>query len=348
MYEKQIETNQAKYYTQTQQRIFKEIGFKGTEWNVEAIGLLIAWQKENNVDTGMDFGFCGPKTMKAMERQWSDEAREELPGQLSEVFFPKDTSPKITKTLQKLMIDFTMKFEGGIHSPYSACNCDGEWRGLFDRPKNLDIPKRPDKHWASRYNSDGGTHIGLSWGAWQFTQDGGALGRVLTEAQATSPVDFEADFGGPGVSSALLAMCQKKGRDRVRGSDGGARSCRVQKLGGMDLWEGIWLERFRAAGKKPYAQAAQRAIAVIKYLTPAVKLAQIAGINKLNEIAVMFDIAIQFGDGGLASRLDRAKRAGGGLLIEKLIRQLPENRQERRRSILKAAPSITFESYEIE
>lgn len=341
IYQKQFEQNK-KLSQDIKNRVFVEIGFVDEnngpyagEWNDDVIIKLIAWQKENNIPAAPDWGFCGPKTLKYMERQWSEEAKRELaPTLIPSLFIPREL-PLITKAAQVEIINHTIRFEGGSVNPYSAMNRDGEYWGLFDRENDI--------HWASYRNQGGGTHIGLSYGAWQFTQDGGSLGRVMQKAKEIDEAVFIADFGGKVSADNLLSMLLRKGRERING-----RSVRVQKLNGFDLWEDYWAEKFSAAGKKKYMREAQNEVVIEKYLSPSVKLAEQYEINSLNEISVMFDISIQFGSGGLEVRCAKAAKITGGPFIERLIRQLPERRRKRRKSILAAASSATFSSLELE
>lgn len=199
-------------------------------------------------------GKCGPVTLSRARQEYM----EKMP--------PKEVSKiEIMKIISK--------FEGDFWS----CNRDGEYRGLFDRGDR--------KHWAS-----GKVHIGLSFGFIQFTQDGGALGKLLKLMIKKDRELFLDVFGEH--SEELVSVTNKIKGVRISG-----RSRRVQKVGGYDLWEDYWVSRFKRAGMIESFQECQLELASDDYLDPAIK-----HCNKLNfksELAllVMLDRCIQHGPG---------------------------------------------------
>lgn len=252
----------------------------------------------------------------------------------------------MSQHLWETLADLTIKFEGGGADAYSACNEDAEYEGLFDRPKKdskgnkLPPSKRKDQpgwepHWASRYKSSGGSHIGLSWGAWQFTQDGGGLGNVLARMSKIDRAEFDRVFGGPEKAQQLLLLTNADG-DRPAARQGGARSPRVQPLFGADLWKEPWLSMFRAAGRTESGRKAQQQQSIYGYMRPAADVMRAKGWTKPSTLAVLFDIAIQYGAGGMKTRAD-AVSGSESESIDKIIANLEPNRQERRKSIRAAA-----------
>lgn len=172
------------------------------------------------------------------------------------------------------------KFEG----KYWSVNRDGEFRGLFDR--------NGKKHWAS-----GKTHIGLSFGYIQFTQDGGALGELLELMHTTNGAKFRGIFGQHWEE--LLKTTNAKGKKRVKG-----RSPRVQPVGGFDLWEDYWVGKFQKAGRDEEFQACQRSLAISNYMNPAIKTCLQYGYRSERSLAIIFDRSVQHGPGGARRMFD--------------------------------------------
>lgn len=169
---------------------------------------------------------------------------------------------------------FVSKFEG----KYWSMNKDGEFKGAFDRNEK--------KHWAS-----GKYHIGLSFGYIQFTQDGGALGALLALMQKTNPAKFSKIFGQH--SDELVRVTNLPKGDAVNG-----RSRRVQPIGGHDLWENPWLDRFGAAGRDEEFQECQRKLAISNYMMPALATCKELGLKSERALAFAFDRSVQFGTSG--------------------------------------------------
>lgn len=142
-------------------------------------------------------------------------------------------------------------------------------------------------------------HIGLSWGFIQFTQRGGALGRVLAKAKqreealaAAGDLEeghaFEAVFG-----PAWQALLETTDPERTSTEEG-----RVAPVDGTPLWEEPWLSRFVAAGQIPYVQAAQNEVAVVRYFDRMLPIARGLGIRTPRGVALLVDRAIHMGVGG--------------------------------------------------
>lgn len=245
----------------------------------------------------------------------------------------------MTSTLQKIA-DETIKYEGGGAAPYSAINADGEYEGLFDRPKkdakgdSIPPSQRTQRHSASKYNKDGGWHVGLSYGAWQFTQDGGALGKVLSRFAKKNRAAFDAAFGGPVLAQQLLNLTGSGG-DSSQHLPGG-RSARVQPLDGADLWREPWATRFREAGKHPDMRAAQQDQALYGYMRPALDTMRTRGWTKPSTAAVLFDIAIQYGKSGMQGRVKAVTDTDESTAITKVINNLDESKRARRNNIRNA------------
>lgn len=169
---------------------------------------------------------------------------------------------------------FVSKFEGN----YWSMNLDGEFKGAFD--------KNGKKHWAS-----GKYHIGLSFGYIQFTQDGGALGQLLALMKKTNPFKFAEIFGRDGDELVRITNLPK-------GETSNGRSRRVQKIGGYDLWESPWKERFAKAGRDEEFQRCQRELAISNYMMPALATCRELGIRSERGLAFAFDRSVQFGTTG--------------------------------------------------
>ncbi len=257
--------------------------------------------------------------------------------------------PRVERTLdaaqRKIVMEYTISFEGGRRNPYAAQNRDGEFRGLFDRPKRdargrrIPPARRVQRHWASRYHPNGGTHIGLSFGAWQGTQRGGTLGHMLRRMANKDRALFDRVFGGTRVATQLLRVA-----NAGPANQGDGRNGRTQPVGGADLWEAPWTARFTASATHEAFREAQREVADEIYLTPALETALRYGFTDQAALAVLFDIAIQFGVGGMRARVrrglgDAGRAAARPADIEAVIGALPASHRARRLGILGRAES---------
>lgn len=202
-------------------------------------------------------GMCGPNTINA-----------------SRMKHMLSSSPVAKEEIYDEIAKICSRFEG----KYWSVNRDGEFRGLFDTEDK--------KHWAS-----GKYHIGLSFGYIQFTQDGGALGKLLLAMKSKNPSKFKKIFGE--LSDELVKMTNLPKGEAVNG-----RSRRVQKLGGHDLWDDAWVKRFQEAGRDEEFQGVQRAVAIRDYMLPAVKTCEEFGMKSDRALAFAFDRSVQFGTAG--------------------------------------------------
>jgi hypothetical protein len=157
---------------------------------------------------------------------------------------------------------------------FSAINPDGEYND----------PQHPAYQ---RY------HIGLSWGLVQFTQRGGALGRVLEACRRRDPDRFRDVFGDDADELVAVTTAPDE-EDRLR------------PVGGSLLWNEPWLSRFRAAGRVPPFQAAQNEVAIEGYMDPNLGFAALFGLDTDRALAMLYDRCVDMGNGGGRSFVARA------------------------------------------
>jgi hypothetical protein len=184
---------------------------------------------------------------------------------------------------------------------------------------------------ASRYNgpdvpgSDAvevsmrGNHVGLSYGFIQFTARSRSLGRVLQFFKQLDPDSFFQIFGEQ--AEELLASTNVAGvpqqfvlgklkRDQIPdkgdthstiwGYEHRVPSC--MPVGGVDLWTGHWVDRFKRAGQTSAAmRKAQTMAAAEGYLLPAIQFAKETGITSELGLALLTDRAVNAGPGGMKS-----------------------------------------------
>lgn len=292
---------------------------------------ILAFQDEMDLSTD---GKLGTNTL-AKIHEWSNkdcEEKEEI---------PTENFKQLTEEIKAEIVGFTVKFEGGSSkNPYAGVNLDYEYKGYFDRPKRkngkkVPIKDRTKRHRASKYNPSGGFHIGLSYGAWQAAQEPGSLGQLLKVMHKDDPDLFKEVFGP--LWKELIEMTSSRNR-RV-----GKRSSRVQPLGGKDLWEQPWVSRFKEAANHEVFRKSQRKWVASRYLEPALEVAELYNLDSKGDLAVIFDIAIQFGVYGMKKRVRRALKPKGNSTdydksdILKVINALPKNHRPRRKHILKDA-----------
>jgi hypothetical protein len=178
---------------------------------------------------------------------------------------------------KRRIIERIAQTESGAHR-YGAINADGEFKGRFG-------PEHP------AYQA---YHIGLSYGIIQFAQDGGALGQLLTMMRERDPQAFAEIFGPHADELVTVATAPgPSSRDVPEG-----RSARVQPVGGSDIWEGDWPDRFRRAGDHVPFQAAQNELAATNYLEPMLQYAGWLGLNTDRALTMVVDRAVQMGVNG--------------------------------------------------
>ena len=161
---------------------------------------------------------------------------------------------------------------------YGAINADGEYKGRFG-----------PSHSAFQHH-----HIGLSYGIIQFTQESGNLGRLLTMMRDRDAEAFGRIFGDQ--ADELIRVTTAAGPPSSESPDG--RSARTQPVGGADLWEEPWIERFREAGRAPAFQAAQNELAATAFLDPMLEFAGNLGLDTDRALTMVVDRAVQMGLGG--------------------------------------------------
>jgi hypothetical protein len=265
--------------------------------------------------------------------------------------YPSETGGPLllTDEAKSIIVGFTVKFEGGnAKNPYASMNKDAEWLGAFDRPKrdkaNKRIPAAERKnhpgfkpHRASKYHPGGGFHIGLSWGAWQAAQEPGALGQLLTKMKARAPILFNTVFGDDCLD--LIEVTTARNRRT------GKLSARTRKVGGAYLWDEPWLSRFKAAANEEVFREVQRVWVAGQYLDKSLSTAEEYNLDSLGALAVLFDIAVQFGVGGMKKYVGKAKLTSGAPFdpgsIKRVIRCLPKSHHKRRNHILDEAGQDT-------
>ena len=185
-----------------------------------------------------------------------------------------DPAAVLTVEDKRRIIERVARAESG-DARYAALNLDGEFRGRF----GTSLPAY--QRW----------HVGLSFGIVQFAQDPGSLGRLLTMMQGRDPVAFDRIFGGD--AGELVRVTNMPGPPSAGAPDG--RSARVQPVGGADLWEGPWPERFRLAAAHVPFQAAQNELAATDYLEPMLPFAFRLGLNTDRALTIAVDRSVQMG-----------------------------------------------------
>jgi len=197
--------------------------------------------------------------------------------------------------IDKIVAATIAKESGG---DYSAMNLDGEFRGRFD---TVWMSRHGKKHPAS-----GKTHIGLSFGIIQFTQDGGALGDLVRSMLSKNPEKFKRIVGS--TWQELVNVLTAPGRSGL--NSGALRGPRVQKvrvkigegeLEHRDLWESPWTEIFNRLGRDAEFQSVQNEMAVALYLKPITPTLKSLGLTSEKAVAMAFDLAVHRGVSGARS-----------------------------------------------
>ncbi len=175
--------------------------------------------------------------------------------------------------------------------------------------------KHEGTYWSVQRNLDG---QGVSYGFIQWTQLAGGLGRVLTTMYRADPIQFAADFG-PHHQALLTAVTSA------------SQSERMAPVGGVNLWESSWVERFQLAGgryapvegdadyrpgdpqgdrrapkekrsaanRRPQFQAAQRnEAASSEYLIAAKKIAGLLGVRSERAMTMYYNRTVHQGAAG--------------------------------------------------
>lgn len=168
-------------------------------------------------------------------------------------------------------------FESG-RDLYTAINSDGEFSGRF----------------GTSHPAYQRFHIGLSYGIIQFTQDSGALGRLLAMMRDRDPATFSQIFGPDSDQLVRITSATGPASSQLPGG----RSARVQPIGGADLWQPPWVARFQQAGNHVPFQAAQNELASNNYIDTMLRFAACLDLVTDRALTMVVDRAIQMGVGG--------------------------------------------------
>ncbi|KWO12086.1 hypothetical protein [Burkholderia ubonensis] len=188
----------------------------------------------------------------------------------------------LTVSERRRIIDAVAAQTAPGRNPYATVGLDAEFAGH--------VPGHPA---AGRY------HVGLSYGNAQFTQDSGNLGRLLREMNRIDGERFAQVFGPR--ASELLALTQAPGPDAAHSPDG--RGARVQPVGGRDLWESPWVERFVdaarpdlfGAGQPQRFNGEQNKLASALFLDPMLPFSRWLDVNTDRGLAMLMFIAQRLG-----------------------------------------------------
>ena len=134
-------------------------------------------------------------------------------------------------------------------------------------------------YWSVQPNIDGN---GVSYGILQWTQKSGSLGRLLREMAAADPVAFGRFFGASWAK--LLEVTARAS---------------LESVDGAVLWAEPWVSRFTAAGRWPAFQQVQaRDAAESEYMTGAVQVATLLGVNSERAMVLCYNRTVQQGPAG--------------------------------------------------
>ena len=330
-------------------RIQREIGVEDDgHWGPYSCAALADWQLSRGLD---DDGMAGPATRAALAELWH-EVRELDRGAMLVLAAP------------------TRRHESG-GDPGAALR-DGEFHGHADTPKRhpdtgafLQPAERAayraklhardelagsghDAHWASQWDDEGrsrvGSHVGLSLGPQQVTQDGGALGSWLGILWREHRGLVEAHLGEH--TRAIVRLARKDGRRRVVVADQGPgrRSPRVRQIAGADLWESPHVEHLQSLARTDEGQWAFDQVLIESYVEPVLDEAFALGLTSGGDLAVVVDFAVQFGAGGARDFLEAAARGRSALTVDELLEHVRRTHRRgahhaaRRRRIYNASP----------
>jgi hypothetical protein len=173
----------------------------------------------------------------------------------------------------------------GMSGRYEALSLDGGFRGRFSAT---------DPYYQR-------AHDGLRLGPHQAMQDTGELGELLALMEAADHAGFAEIFGPD--AQALLDVTNAEGPSGL--DQPGGRGTRVQPVGGKDLWEDPWVERFRIAARHLPFQAAMRGQIIARRLDPVRYVISALGLENTRGTAMLLAAAIHMGVAG-AMALARA------------------------------------------
>lgn len=293
-----VDWNRARHNEADTVLIQKAVGaLPDGHWGPATVHAVEEWQAAHGL---VEDGKVGSKTLAAMMAEL-DAVKEE---------WRELTDEEVDKIIER-----TVEIESaGAGDPYAALNLDAEYEGWFDRPRRdpsgnrLKPAQRAEQpnhkpHVASKYGPHGGIHIGISVGIIQFTLDGGSLGRVLKRAFEIDPEGFRRLIGSD--TDELLEVSNRPGSSGLRSKK--TRGPRVHPVGGVDLWKGAWPSRFKELAKLPAFRKAQRLEARSGYFDPAIKIVKDYGLSGQGDLAVAFDMCVQYGAGGARKYFKKAR-----------------------------------------
>ncbi|MEM1348377.1 MAG: peptidoglycan-binding protein [Myxococcota bacterium] len=330
-----IRYNRRHHHEQRTRRVQATVGAEVDGiFGPETVVAVMEWQAERGLEPD---GKVGPLTLAALREQWTvDEDGARL--------LPLD------EAAEDAIIRATVAHEtAGALDPYAAVNQDAEYEGWFDRPRRdasgrlLRPAERAEREdhkpfWASKFREGGGTHVGLSYGIIQFTQDGGALGEVLAWVAREDRARFEELFGEHS-GELLRVLSGPKGARRPReGMGPGKRSRRVVRVADADLWKMPWVGIFQEAAKDELMRHAQRRVASQSYLHPAARMCKEFGLSTQADIAVAFDTSVQYGRRGARRRFEAAHdQHGDAMTIWDVLQEFADPVRSRHRRVFEAA-----------
>ena len=224
-----------------------------------------ACETKNGMSVASETGECGEDSQRKIRQK--EESR--------------------TILAKKSIIDIVAKAESGNgKNPFKAINADQEFANA---------------KWAQE--AYGKWHIGLSYGIVQFTQDGGALGKLLILMRERDKAKFDEIFGNKDsrIADKLIEVTNASGKSSREvykdNPKGDGRSNRVQPVDGADLWVSPWKERFQLAGDHPPFQAAQNQLAATAYFDPMIRFCKWLELDTDRAYGMCYDRSVNMGDG---------------------------------------------------
>ena len=260
--------NKARGYTRAETRkIQQEVGEEPVDglWGEATTRSVAAWQQREGLEVD---GKLGPATFDAMSADWCEITTLD--------------AEAVAAIMRPTTFNETSRH--GVPA-YARLNLDTEYR-----------------HMGYSY------HVGLSVGAYQHTQEN--LHRPLRAWINTDPSGYHAFWGDDGLT--LLEVLERKGSRKVRvaGDPGLRAACVVPVSHGPmamahDLWDeaGPWPALFRAAAEVEAWRRALDADAYRAYFLPAWDYAQRRGWTRQQDLAFLFDRAINAGPGYVDRKL---------------------------------------------
>lgn len=178
----------------------------------------------------------------------------------------------------------TVYIESG--GDYAAMNKDGEFKG----------------HFGESHRAYQRIHIGLSLGAYQFTQDSGSLGEYLQRCCKHNKTKFISIIGP--TWSSLLNTVTREGPSGFSTNE--SRGPRVEPIPVnykdrrtcRDLWEQPWTTKLERLCNVPEFRMLQDRVAVEMYLEPVLEFIKAIGFTTEKAVAATFSASIHRGSNG--------------------------------------------------